>query len=48
MAHAACASSTGEYQISIDTSADPGLTLTTDDKLLSDDVRVQITGSASL
>ena len=48
LTHAACASSTAEYELSIDLPADPALTLLVDDKLASEDVHIQITGNATL
>ena len=48
LTHAGCASSTGEYQLSIDLPADPSLTLIVDDKEAMEDVHIQITGNATL
>jgi hypothetical protein len=48
MAHTECSSTIGEYELSVDTSSDPALTLEADDRLVFGDVHIQITGSASL
>jgi hypothetical protein len=48
LTHAGCASSTGEYELSIDLPSDPGLTLMVDDKQVQEDVHIQISGNATL
>jgi len=48
MAHTECSSTTGEYELSVDTSSDPALTLEADDRLVFGNVHIQITGNASL